>query len=172
MSRFAARASNRYRAVRNTCLLLLTCTLAAPLAHAGSGRAHDRQPQQFNLAACYQLVHHEGRMIAWARWEENFPLEKTRTGEFREDTPVWMIDIVHTWIADAYRWQATDEQVRQWAEELGNTDDLPSAARLTKHETIAIWMRRLARHCDSRQVQASAPEPEVARFAPDETGGN
>jgi hypothetical protein len=170
MSRFAAHAGGRYRAVRN--LLLLSCMLAAPLAHAGSGRGHDRQPQQFNLAACYQLVHHEGRMIAWARWEEGFPLEKTRAGEFREDTPAWMIDLVHTWIADAYGWQATDEQVRQWAEELGNTDDLPRATQLTKHETIAIWMRRLARHCDSRQAQASAPEPEVARLAPDETGGN
>ena len=171
MSHFAAHASGRCRAVRNTCLLLLMLA-AAPLAQAGSGRGHDRQPQQFNLAACYQLVHHEGRMIAWARWEEGFPLEKTRAGEFREGTPAWMIERVHAWITDAYRWQATDEQVRQWAEELGNADDLPSAQRLNKHETIAIWLRRIARDCDTQQAQAAASEPAIARLNPDNANGN
>jgi hypothetical protein len=171
MSRFAAHASGRYRAVRNICLLL-TCMLAAPLAHAGSGRGHDRQPQDFNLVACYQLVQHEGRMIAWARWEEGFSLEKTRSGGFRDGTPAWMIDMVRAWIADAYQWQATDEQIRQWAEELGNADDLPSAQRLTTHETIAIWMRRIARHCDGRQAQLRAHDPAVARLDPGAAAGN
>jgi hypothetical protein len=58
-----------------------------------------------------------------------------------------MIDLVQGWIADAYEWRATDEQVLQWARELGNAEDLPHADRLTVSETIAIWMRRIARQC-------------------------
>ena len=166
MSRFAAHASGRWPAVRTICLLFLACLFAVP-AHAGSGRGHDRQPQEFNLVACYQMVQHEGRMIAWARWEEGFSLEKTRSGGFRDGTPMWMVNMIHDWIADAYQWQVTDEQIRQWAEELGDTEGLPSATRLTTHETIAIWMRRLARHCDSRQAQLRAQDPAVAHLHSD-----
>jgi hypothetical protein len=54
---------------------------------------------------------------------------------------------VQEWIADAYQWRANEEQIRQWAAELGSVDDLPSAERLSVHETIAIWMRRIARQC-------------------------
>lgn len=171
MSRFAAHASGRWPAVRTICLLFLACMFAAP-ADAGSGRGHDRQPQEFNLVACYQMVQHEGRMIAWARWEEGFSLEKTRSGGFRDGTPMWMVNMIHDWIADAYQWQVTDEQIRQWAEELGDTEGLPSATRLTTHETIAIWMRRLARHCDNRQAQLRTEEPTVARLQAGQAAGD
>jgi hypothetical protein len=97
--------------------------------------------------ACYQLVQDAGRMIAWARWEQGMAFETVRAAELRRNKPAWMIDLVQGWIADAYEWRATDEQVLQWARELGNAEDLPHADRLTVSETIAIWMRRIARQC-------------------------
>ncbi len=48
------------------------------------------------------------------------------------------------------------ELIRQWAAELGSVDDLPSAEGLSVHETIAIWMRRIARRCGERDAHAGA----------------
>jgi hypothetical protein len=60
--------------------------------------------------------------------------------------------MVKTWIADAYSWQVTDEQIYEWAKELGNTDDLPSATGLNRHIQIAIWMRRIVRQCEAEHT--------------------
>ncbi len=110
------------------------------------------QAQALTALACYELVQDAGRMIAWARWEQGFSLEKTRSAPFPPNTPPWMVALVQEWITDAYQWQATDEQVLQWAAELGSVDNLPHAADLSKHETIAIWMRRIARQCTARSA--------------------
>jgi hypothetical protein len=159
------------RALRNALIwgpMLLLCTFLAPLAHAESARGHGNVPQTFNVVACYQLVRHEGRMIAWARWEEHFSLEKTRSGQFGEGTPPWIVDTVQAWITDAYTWSATDEQIRQWAEELGNADNLPSASQLSVHETIAIWMRRIGHSCNRQaEASASAGEPAIVSMGRD-----
>jgi hypothetical protein len=120
--------------------LALACLVMGP-AHA----APDAQP--FSRMACYNLVQREGRMIAWGRWEQGYSLERMSAGRFDPGTPEWMVTMVRHWIEDAYSWHATDEQVRQWAEELGNTANLPAAGDLTRDETIAIWMRRIAREC-------------------------
>ena len=133
-------------------LAVLFYAFIATRAHAGSVSEHDAVSRQFSPVACYQLVQQAGRMIAWARWEEGFSLEKMRSGQFREGTPDWMIGLVQDWITDAYQWRATDEQVHQWAAELGNVDDLPGADQLNAHQTIAIWMRRIARQCDGQHA--------------------
>ena len=106
----------------------------------------------FTRGMCYELVQDAGRMIAWARWERGFSLEQARSAPFPSDTPPWMLTLVQDWITDAYQWQVTDEQVLQWAAELGNTDNLPPAAQLSSHETIAIWIRRIARQCSARSA--------------------
>jgi len=93
-------------------------------------------------------------MIAWARWERQFPLEKTLSGRFPDGTPAWAVDLVGGWITDAYQWRVTDEQVYEWAAELGNVDNLPHADRLSVHETIAIWMRRIGRQCSGHSPHA------------------
>jgi hypothetical protein len=157
-------ARTRSRALRNALLCgttIMFCTFLAPLAQAGSGQGHGRTPETFNLVACYQLVQREGRMIAWARWEERFSEAKIRTGQFSEGTPAWIVELVQAWIADAYAWQATDEQVLQWATELGSAENVPNANGLTTHQTIAIWMRRISRHCDSK-AQAAADGAVIA----------
>jgi hypothetical protein len=110
------------------------------------------QARAFNPVMCYELVQDAGRMIAWARWEQGFSLEKTRSAPFPPDTPIWMLTLVQDWITDAYQWQVTDEQILQWAAELGSTDNLPRATQLSSHETIAIWMRRIARQCSARSA--------------------
>ena len=135
-------------------LTLLLCAFVVPLAQADPARDPRGMPNQFSTAACYELVQDAGRMIAWARWERRFPLEKARSGGFRDDTPAWAIDLVGGWIADAYQWQVTDEQVFEWAAELGSVENLPHADRLTVHETIAIWMRRIARQCNGHSPHA------------------
>jgi hypothetical protein len=163
-------ARGRYRASRNALIwptMLLLCAFLVPFAQADPGEGRGPAPQTFNVTACYQLAQHEGRMVAWARWEKRFSLEKIRSAEFGDDTPAWIVDRVQAWITDAYTWQVTDEQVQQWAVELGNTEDLPRATGLTVHQTIAIWMRRISRQCDSQQEQVSAPESTVARLRGD-----
>ena len=146
------------RPTRNTALhwalTLLLCALVVPLSQADPERDPRGMSQQFSTAACYGLVQDAGRMIAWARWERHFSLEKARSGGFRDDTPGWAIDLVGGWITDAYQWQVTDEQVFEWAAELGSVDHLPRADRLTVHETIAIWMRRIARQCNGHAPHA------------------
>jgi hypothetical protein len=151
MSRFIRAVPGAVRSAPLWGLFALCCTFAVPAAFADPAR-HAGMPQSFDRLACYELVQHEGRMIAWARWEQGYSLEKTRSGQFPEGTPDWMVTMVETWITDAYSWQVTDEQVRQWAEELGNTEHLPAANRLSRHETIAIWMRRIARQCAGQPV--------------------
>jgi hypothetical protein len=113
-------------------------------------------PLEFSAAACYGLVGAAGRPIAWARWEKHLSLNQTRSAPFRPDTPAWVIDLVNGWIDDAYQWRATDQQIRQWAAELGSVEDLPSADALSVPETIAIWMRRIGRQCNERDVRAGA----------------
>jgi len=104
-------------------------------------------------AACKQLVWDAGRMVAWARWDKGLPLERTRSVSFPPDTPAWMVAQVQNWITDAYQWQPTDDQVFEWAAELGNVEDLPRADRLSKHVTTAIWLRRIARMCTQRREE-------------------
>jgi hypothetical protein len=113
-------------------------------------------PPEFSSTACYGLVEAAGRSIAWARWEQHLSLNQTRSAPFRPDTPAWVIDLVNGWIDDAYQWRATDQQIRQWAAELGSVEDLPSANALSVPETIAIWMRRIGRHCNERDERAGA----------------
>jgi len=131
-------------------LAVLLYVLAMNSAHADSD--HDQPPAYFTPVACYDLVQDVGRMIAWARWEQGLSLEKARSAEFRDGTPVWVKDLVQAWITDAYEWKVTQEQIRQWAGELGNVDNLPQVIKLDVHQTIAIWMRRIARQCNSRQA--------------------
>ena len=144
--------------IRNTAVLLgvLLCIFAAQLPRIATARGHDGTPPEFNAVACYQLVQDAGRPIAWARWEKGLSVEKTRSAKFRDDAPVWAIHLVQEWIADAYQWHASNEQIRQWAAELGSVDDLPSAEELSVHETIAIWMRHIARRCGERDAHAAA----------------
>jgi hypothetical protein len=113
-------------------------------------------PPEFSAVACYGLVEAAGRSIARARWEEHLSLNQTHSARFRPDTPTWVIDLVKGWIDDAYQWRATDQQIRQWAAELGSVEDLPSADALSVPETIAIWMRRIGRQCNERDVRAAA----------------
>jgi hypothetical protein len=95
-------------------------------------------------------------MIAWARWEGRLSRADVQSAKIREGTPPWIVELVQLWIVDAYEWRATDDQVFQWAAELGNTSRLPRASELSKHETIAIWMRRIARQCDNPAPHAAA----------------
>jgi hypothetical protein len=140
MYRFVAAIVERARHAPLWGAAALACFSLVP-AYAAAAEA------PFSRAACYSLVQREGRMIAWGRWEQGYSLEKMSGGTFDAGTPEWAVRMVRHWIADAYSWQATDEQVRQWAEELGNTANLPAANRLTRDETIAIWLRRIAREC-------------------------
>lgn len=75
------------------------------LRHASLESSTGPVPEEFTRPACYQLVRREGRMIAWARWEEGHSLERTQAGSFAAGTPDWMVRMVETWIADAYSWQ-------------------------------------------------------------------
>jgi hypothetical protein len=134
---------------RSAALAMFAAALAV---QPEAARAQDRLPQEFNPETCHQLVLEAGRMIAWARWQENYPLDKTLSGQFREGTPEWMIDLVEGWIVDAYQWQATDEQIRQSAAELGYAGELPRAEQLNAQQTIAIWMWRIAHQCDLQQI--------------------
>jgi hypothetical protein len=92
-------------------LLSVSAFLAQP--RAASARSDDGAPPQFSAFACYQMVQDAGRPIAWARWAKGLPLEKARSAKFRDGTPVWAANLVKEWIADAYQWRASDEQVRQ-----------------------------------------------------------
>lgn len=106
-------------------------------------------PSEFTRPACYGVAYREGRMIAWARWEQQYSLAKARQVGFAEGTPVWAMQLVNAWVEDAYVWKVTDEQILRWAQELGDISSLPRADKLSVHETIAIWMRHLAMDCDA-----------------------
>ena len=130
-------------------LVLLLYLLMAGPAQADSMETDRPTGHRFTTGACNQLVQDAGRMIAWARWEQGYSLEKTRAAQFPAETPNWMIDLVQAWITDAYEWQVTDDQILQWAAELGWVQDLPRVSQLNRHETIAIWLRRIARGCQT-----------------------
>lgn len=146
--------------IRNIGILpaLLLSAFVTQLSRIASAHGQDGTPPQFDVVACYQLVQDTGRPIAWARWERGLSLEEIRSAKFNGKPPVWVVHLVQEWIADAYQWHASDEQVHQWAAELGSVEDLPSAESLNVHETIAIWMRRIARRCGERDTHAKAPE--------------
>jgi len=139
--------------------IILGLLLSASMAQAprpATAHSQESPSPEFNAAACYQLVQNAGRQIAWARWEQRLSVEKTQSAELHDGTPVWASRLVREWIADAYEWHASDEQIRQWASELGSVDHLPSAEQLSVHESIAIWMRRIGRQCGERTAHADA----------------
>jgi hypothetical protein len=96
---------------------------------------------------CYRMVQSSGRVIAWARWEQDLPIEQARSRSQRDDASRSQAELVENWVSDAYRWEVTDAQVREWASELGSMENIPQADRLKTHEIIAIWLRRIARRC-------------------------
>lgn len=157
-----ARATHRTGSALGLALLFAVFSMAR-------AEAHDESPDYsslrvFSRPGCYQLVQDAGRMIAWARWEHRLARADLQAMKLEEDTPTWIVTLVHQWIADAYEWRATDEQVYQWAAELGNTERLPRATQLSKHETIAIWMRRIARQCDGPSPYAAAEPGSANQF--------
>lgn len=128
----------------------LACTALMLVAAPVSSSQQAPTPPEFDRVACYQLAQREGRLIARARWEDRVPLETTRAVEFGAETPHWVVELVQQWIGDAYTWRISDENIREWAQELGNVDRLPSASSLSVHESIAIWMRRISKQCDHK----------------------
>lgn len=143
---FAATSKRRNRAAVAAAAVL---SLAALSPSAYADPEPEALPGAFTRPACYGVAYREGRMIAWARWEQKYPLAKLRQVGFAEGTPAWAMELVNGWVEDAYVWKATDDQIRRWAQELGDTSFLPSPDKLSVHETIAIWMRRLAMDCDA-----------------------
>jgi hypothetical protein len=125
-------------------LWVSACAWAAGVDAEGM---QDSPPQRVNRIACYRMVQSSGRMIAWARWEQDLPIEQARSRSQRDAAPRSQAELVDTWVSDAYRWKVTDEQVREWASELGSGGNVPPADRLSTHEIIAIWLRRIARRC-------------------------
>lgn len=144
----------RRRFPRTASLVLGVAILAPRLAIADAELP--ALPDTYSQSVCRALVMDAGRMIAWARWERNLTLERVRSEPVREGTPGWVVQLVQSWMTDAYQWQPTNEQIHLWAAELGSTKFLPRVEQLTKHETIAIWMRRIARGCPEAQEAASA----------------
>ena len=134
-------------------LLLLLAAWFAQSPGAAHAHGYEAPPAEFSVAACYGLVQAAGRPIAWARWEKHLSLSQTRVAPFRPNTPGWVIDLVKGWVEDAYQWRATDEQIHQWAAELGSVEDLPSVDTLSVPERIAIWMRRIGRQCDEAEAR-------------------
>lgn len=126
-------------------IALLLLTISMPMARA-QPEEDPGLPPVFDMAACYLLVQETGRMIAWARWEVGAPEDKV-VAHFEDDTPEWVVDLTNRWIADAYHWEVTDAQVRQWAGELGDASASSPLDGLTTPETIAIWLRRIAQQC-------------------------
>jgi hypothetical protein len=100
-----------------------------------------------DLGSCYELARDTGRQIAWARWERGISREDIRTAKVAGHLPDATVARIKGWIEEAYSWSPDDKDIYQWAAELGLVEDLPTTATLTKHETIGIWMRRLARQC-------------------------
>jgi hypothetical protein len=127
-------------------LMLIACLSAT----GGRARAQDDgapPPERVDRLACYAMVQDAGRWVAWARWEQLLPIEVTRSRRPSTGESQVRARLIDAWIDDAYRWRATDEQVREWAAELGSAGGLPHAEELSVHETIAIWLRRVARGC-------------------------
>lgn len=138
--------TRRRRRLLRTASLVLAVALLAP-GFATADPESPPLPVHYSQSACHGLVMDAGRMIAWARWEQRLSLERVRSSPVRDGTPEWVAQLVQGWVTDAYLWTPTSEQIHQWAEELGSTTFLPRVDQLTKHETIAIWLRRIARAC-------------------------
>ena len=132
-------------------IALTSLAVLMPMACAAPEEGDDGTPQVFDTAACYQLVQDTGRMIAWARWELGTP-ENNVVARFEDGTPEWMVDLTNRWIEDAYHWEVTNDQVRQWATELGDGTGSSRADELTTPQTIAIWLRRIARQCSEQRT--------------------
>lgn len=115
----------------------------------GQAHAQDGAPpaERVDRLVCYRMIQDAGRWVAWARWEQHLPIEAARSHNAANGEPLPRAKLIDAWIDDAYRWRATDAQVREWAEELGSNGSVPHADELTVHETIAIWLRRMARGC-------------------------
>jgi hypothetical protein len=135
------------RAPRPALVAALGIVLGTCAASAGAQITGDGRSDPVSRIVCYRMVQTSGRAIAWARWEQGLPIEQARMRSQRDEAPRPQVELVESWVSDAYQWRATDEQVREWAAELGNVERVPNADRLSAHETIAIWMRRIARHC-------------------------
>jgi hypothetical protein len=103
------------------------------------------------MAVCYARVNDTGRWIAFNRWEDNQPYVKL---QFQGAIPQWVKDLFEEWNKDAYSWEPTEEEIYLWATELGNTENLPTVQQLTKHQKIAIWLRRIARGCPNLKGSA------------------
>jgi hypothetical protein len=133
--------------------LLAAFALIASLSAAGGpARAQDaglQSPARVDRRACYRMVQEAGRWVAWARWEEHLPIDVARSRSPSNSEPEPQARLVDAWIDDAYRWHVTDAQVQEWAAELGHAGSVPHADELSVHETIAIWLRRVARGCGS-----------------------
>jgi hypothetical protein len=127
-------------------IVLTLLAVLMPMARADSGQSGADLPELFDTAACYQLVQDTGRMIAWARWELGAP-ESAVLVRFQEDTPAWIVDLTNRWVEDAYHWEITDDQVKQWSSEVEDRTASPPAGELTTPQTIAIWLRRIALQC-------------------------
>jgi hypothetical protein len=130
---------------------LIRLLLVASLwAGCGPARAQDDAPQppaHVDRLVCYRMVQDAGRWVAWARWERHLTIDAARSQRPSDGEPEARARLINAWIDDAYRWRATDAQVQEWAAELGNAGSLPHADELSVHETIAIWLRRVARGC-------------------------
>lgn len=103
--------------------------------------------ERVDRLACYRMVQSAARWVAWARWEEGLSVEAARSRNPSRGETEPKARLIDAWIDDAYQWRATDDQVREWAMELGSAADVPHADELNVHETIAIWLRRVARGC-------------------------
>lgn len=137
-------------------LSLAACAVAllASAPASADPRNPYQLPEKFDRVVCYWVAQQLGRTIAWARWEQDYTEAKTRASGLGQGSPTWVTDVIGDWIGDAYAWQPSDEQVRTWAEELGDVADVPRAHELTRYQTIAVWMRRIGKDCDARETGA------------------
>jgi hypothetical protein len=132
-------------------IALTLLAVLVPVARAAPDQGGDGAPQAFDTAACYQLVQDTGRLIAWARWELGAP-ENNVVARFDDGTPEWIVDLTNRWIEDAYHWEATDDQIRRWASELGDGNGSSPGDELTTPQTIAIWLHRIALQCHEQHT--------------------
>jgi len=154
-------------------MAMLLCASAMQPVRADPEGGAAAIPRQFSTVACYELVQDAGRMIAWARWERQFPLEKTLSGRFPDGTPAWAVDLVGGWITDAYQWRVTDEQVYEWAAELGNVDNLPHASFEGKDAQLDAAIQHLQQRIREKPVEVpKVPKYPDKSFKPRTTRGS
>ena len=110
--------------------------LRGPFAAVCVARSHDgTPPPEFN-AVCYQLVQEAGP-DRLGTLGERFHGGKNRSAKFRDDTPGMGGRPGAGWIADAYQWRASDEQIRQWAASWFSRRPAKRGG-LSVHEAIAV----------------------------------